>query len=188
MFPHETFNILSEAEELTEEYLLELYAIYVDKDIYKKTPENFKADLNFVLNAVQKNSSFFQFVPKELKMSTVFLQDCLYKNPEVLVHYAEEEILPMYSPKSEEVFERLLVLYLVCVNGLLLEHLPKYCNDDEVVYFALKNNGLALEFVSDEFKCNVDVLAWAMKANPSAIWLADPFLHGHPDLMMRLAS
>jgi hypothetical protein len=182
LFPIETFAMLSKRLKHSESYILELLSIHVDKVIFDLIPNELKLKNEFLLCAVHENIKFFHFIDSKYHTDVVFLQDCLYKNPYLIEHFNEEDILPYYSKFREEVLDRLLVLYMVATEGILLQEVSEFNSDEEVIFIALRNNGLAIEFADERLKRNIRIIKWAMKENPQAIWKADEFMHDHPDL------
>ena len=181
LFPKETFAMLSPRLKQVEAYILELLSLHADKEIFELLPKEMKMQNEFLLSAVHENIKIFDFIDSKYHKDVVFLQDCLYKNPSLIAYFNEEEILPYYSEFRKEVLNSLLVLYIVSIDGMLLEELREFNSDGEVVYIALRNNGLALEFAADNLRRNLNVIRWAMKENPQALWKADEFMHTHPD-------
>ncbi len=181
LFPKETFAMLSPRLKQVEAYILELLSLHADKEIFELLPKEMKMQNEFLLSAVHENIKIFDCIDSKYHKDVVFLQDCLYKNPSLIAYFNEEEILPYYSEFRKEVLNSLLVLYIVSIDGMLLEELREFNSDGEVVYIALRNNGLALEFATDNLRRNLNVIRWAMKENPQALWKADEFMHTHPD-------
>ena len=183
LFPKETFRMISDRLKHSEEFILELLAEYVDKEIFAEIPQAILSDSEFILNAIAVNKNVFSFIDDSFHKNVVFLQDCLYKNPNLIWDFNEEDILPFGSKIREEVLQPLVVLYMVAENGLLLQELADFNEHKEVVYIALRSNGLALQFVDENIKSDIRFIKWAMKQNPQAIWFADDLVKGHPDLM-----
>jgi hypothetical protein len=183
LFPKETFRMISDRLKHSEEFILELLAEYVDKQIFAEIPKAILSDSEFILNAIAVNKNMFSFIDDSFHKNVVFLQDCLYKNPNLIWDFNEEDILPFGSKIREEVLQPLVVLYMLAENGLLLQELADFNEDKEVVYIALRSNGLALQFVDENIKSDIRFIKWAMKQNPQAIWFADDLVKGHPDLM-----
>jgi hypothetical protein len=181
LFPKKTFAMLSVRLKQAEAYILELLSLHVDKGIFDLLPKEMKMKNEFLLSAVHENIKVFYFIDSEYHKDAVFLKQCLYKNPSLIVYFNEKEILFYYTELRMEVLDLSLALYIVSVDGMLLEELQEFNSDMEVVYKALQNNGLALEFVAENLRRNPDVIRWAMKENPQALWKADESMHSHPD-------
>lgn len=181
LFPKETFAMLSPRIKHAETYILELISLHADKEIFELLPKEMKMKNEFLLSALHENIKIFDCIDSKYHKDVVFLQDSLYKNPRLIAYFNEVEILPYYSELRKEVLDSLLVLYIVSIDGMLLEELSEFNSDGEVVYIALRNNGLALEFAADHLRCNSKVIRWAMKENSQAFWKADEFMHTHPD-------
>jgi hypothetical protein len=183
LFPRETFSMISDRLKNSEEFILDLLAEYVDKEIFAEIPQRLLSDSEFILNVIGVNTQVFSFIDTSFHTNVVFLQDCLYKNPNLIWDFNEGDILPYGSKLREEVLQPLVVLYMVAENGLLLQELADFNEDKEVVYIALRNNGLALKFVGENIRNDIRFIKWAMKENPQAIWFADEVIQGHPDLL-----
>lgn len=123
------------------------------------------ANINF---AIKNNSSFSEQLVKMYGNSTVeitvdkaFLKNALWRDHK-LIQYIPKDILYDYDfvrelLTPELIKDRQFIISLVKKEGLILELLPDYQNDKEVVLEALKVNKAAIEFVSDELKKDEDI-------------------------------
>lgn len=182
IFPFNTIKSLGSELKKSEEFFLKIIGYYIDYNIYKFIPIEIKNERNFILNAINRNEDYAKYINHNLLRSVVFMQDILYKNPKLIIFSGANNLLP-YSEFREKVLDRLLVLYIVATDGLLLEHLAEFSADREVVYIACRNNGLALQYADENLKDDIQMIKWAMKENPQAIWLIDECIQGHPDLL-----
>jgi hypothetical protein len=182
MFPKKTFAMLSSRLKNSADFILDLFSHNVEQSFLDALPHTLKNNQEFLLSAVKVNKEVFLMIFSSFERNVTFLQDCLFKNPWLILEINDLNLMPHYTKLRQEVLDRYLVLYMVAIDGMLLEELVEFNDDEEVVYIALRNNGLALEFADCKYKSNINMIKWAMNENPQALWLIDSFLHHHPEL------
>lgn len=69
-------------------------------------------------------------------------------------------------------------------NGLLLENYPELQNDKDFVLIAVRQNGLALQFASEELRSDKEVVLEAVNENGFALQFASEELKENKDVVL----
>ena len=151
------------SEELQNDYEVFLEALKSDYEYVCEVTDNLKTEKELVLKALksdyepQNDKSFFYDLPKELLSDIDFAMDLL-------------KICPWFGddPTSWPTF-----IYLS----------DSLQSNKKVVLEAVKNNGYALEFTSEEFRADRQVVLEAVKQAGEALEYASEALQNDPELI-----
>ncbi|KAF0975367.1 hypothetical protein FDP41_005361 [Naegleria fowleri] len=145
---------------------------YADKKLQK--------DQEIIFEAIKQDQSVFPYISHHL-----FYKDCSYweylncerKHKELILKLAKlgVERLFRYIP-NKFTEDRELVKKVANINGLSVVGLCHYSplrNDKEIILEAVKNNGVALKFVSEELQKDPELVMEALKRNGFALDFSD---------------
>lgn len=114
---------------------------------------------------IDNNDFFYEIAKKHPhlldKLKTRKIKDrdlllkCIFANPECIKY------LPQWVRKNKE-----MVLEAVKINGRLLLYTSTFFNDKDIVYAAVKSNGMALESVDKCFKDDEELARIAVSNSP----------------------
>ena len=149
--------------------------------------DNFKKDKEIALEAVKKNKDNINYVPEELKLNKDFILDvlrntniALYKillidRPSKLVD--DEEVILAAIKNSEIdislasptlIEDRDFIIKCVRVNPRIIQYIPGYCNDREIIKEAVKKDGYALQYALDDLVNDKDFVLEMVRIDNNA--------------------
>ncbi|CAE7213205.1 unnamed protein product [Symbiodinium pilosum] len=138
------------AEALRSKASFALEAIQANPDALEFAPEPLKADRVSVAVALEGDGRSLRFAATELKDDRELVLSAVQQNPAAMAFAGE-------SLKNDRDF----VLEAVQLDGRVLEHLPRFHSDEEIILDALKTCSEAISF-SDGFRDNRDFALQAM--------------------------
>ncbi|MBA3722857.1 MAG: DUF4116 domain-containing protein [Parachlamydiaceae bacterium] len=169
---------------------------YYNKELEKKLPldvmlQNFKNLGIKISKGCKSSKSFidslsehfpypFLFADDSVKYDLEFVSSVIEKRPEAIATYKffKEnckfvlslcKLNPKIYPFMHEDFKKEFPKFILQIDGLLLKELPPSIGQNkENVIVACKQNGLALEFASDQLKSDLDCIKAALQQNKNA--------------------
>jgi len=102
-----------------------------------------------------------------------------YSNPRFY-----QKLLNNEHKLTNPVIEKLIVIEDVKHDGMHLRYYPSYTKDTDVVKYALKQNGLALQYADSTFKSDYMMVDLAVKQNGDALKCADYLLQNDKSIIM----
>jgi hypothetical protein len=141
---------------------------------------NFVYDLNFDL---WTNRSLYMKWLTESKSIYHVMPDVLKRDRLILLEFIEHTYTFDCIP-PDLLENRNLMLECLALNGRLLMDLnAEFRNDAEMVMVAVKNDGIALRYASDELKDNYDIVVEAVNDTEGALQFASARLQQDPRLI-----
>ena len=147
-------SINSSAHNIT--YIIDHFQEYIQRNIKIVSIID---DKEIILNIVKSNPEALQYVKEEFKNDKEFILKVVYNNAMAL-EYVKEEF------KNDKEF----ILKVVDNNGLALQYVKNeaFLKSRKVVYHAIKQNGMALEFAKS-FQDREDICKLAVTQNGMAL-------------------
>lgn len=125
--------------------------------IYQHLPDNFKHDVNFILSLVDIDEKIFHMIPPELHGNRDFILKYASQYPKILQMQAAN---PLF-------LKRAFVKEILQQSGLLLEYLPAFQDNEEMVIEAIKQNPAACHFASKKLKNDIPFISKAYTIHKS---------------------
>ncbi len=154
-----------------------LLALSKDAQVWKWIDQSLRKDEKFRLDALSFTLSSLNILPLELLNNKEFFKQAIAINPKAIL-YGGQEII-----NSRELAQDALTK-----DGLLLEHLPKFQDDDKIVSLAVTSNVLSLEFASDRLKRDERLVKFAIAISPYAFLSVNKFFRLDRDLALSIVS
>lgn len=142
-----------------------LKAAPINAYVLQRMPERFNEDMDVIL-AGMPNNAYVAYAATGPK---------LRRNIHVICAMAQHNLKALDRLPDDVKEDPFLFSKITAVNGLALKygHREKVRAVEEVVLFAVEQNGLALQYASDELKKNEEIVTIAVKQNGLALQHAD---------------
>jgi hypothetical protein len=177
---------MSARPSISPEVALDLFGVAISNPVYQTyrtllQDKEFKKDDTINRNAFRDNINNIKLIKNP---STMMMKNALYSNPRIVIdmnvsHRISDEAIKIQPEIAEYVYlYSWTVARDICgKDGMKLRHFKE--RDEEVIYAAVKENGLALQFVKDPtiFICISAILQneYAMAYVPESIRNDDEF-------------
>ena len=95
------------------------------------------------------------------------------KSKKILLNVLKTLSVPVYDMEKEFLTDKDVALNALTRRGNSLSFFESFKNNKEIVLCAVKNDGMALQFASEELKNDEDVVMCAVKNNGLALQFAN---------------
>lgn len=138
--------------------------------------DELKANKKVVLQAVRQNGLALQYASYELRNSYQVLFDAINQEVRALKYVSYKikkqfisELKTISKLEIKNIKKSESKIKQLSKNGLLLENYPELQNNKEAVLIAVRQNGLALQFASEELKDDYEVVFKAVKEDYTSL-------------------
>ncbi|EFC35425.1 predicted protein [Naegleria gruberi] len=158
-----------------------------DEELILKGLETCPRVLELANDRIRNDRSVVESVLKRDGMQLKYCGESV-KNDRNMIGIALKQNIESCKFIPVGIVEEQLVLRVVLSNGLLLVHFPEFNSNRNVVIVSVKQNGLALEFASNELRSDEEIVKLAMETQKDALLLASPTLLIRKEFMDNLVS
>jgi len=150
--------------------------------VYRFLSQHFIEDKEIFFEAMKTPICRLRFWYYEMSLPIPFhfLEDMVMILSLVKYNHYILDLVPL-KLKSERTF----ILELVKIDGELWGYAPYYSNDEEIVKTAIKTNGLALQFASNDFKYNFEIALEAINSNGLALQYVSEEFRNNKELVLQ---
>jgi predicted regulator of amino acid metabolism with ACT domain len=153
----DAINFQYASDELKQDIEFVSVAIAQNVDIYPYIPRAFLNDVEFAMKLVQRNGTAFVALPSSMKQNTDIIKAAINSDWKVIQHVPK-------SAKTEDIMKFALDK---CGNALPCVSRDMR-NNKELVLGLVQKDGLCLQYASAKLRSDIDVIAAAVKQNPTA--------------------
>ncbi|EFC41472.1 hypothetical protein NAEGRDRAFT_58778 [Naegleria gruberi] len=158
-----------------------------DEELILKGLETCPRVLELANDRIRNDRSVVESVLKRDGMQLKYCGESI-KNDRNIIGIALKQNIESCKFIPAGIVDEQLVFRVVLINGLLLVHFPEFNSNRKVVIAAVKQNGLALEFASNELRSDEEIVKLAMETQKDALLFASPTLLIRKEFMDNLVS